>query len=1245
MALVPVQNKLAITKSSVQNWEGFFETYYDDDIKELARNYPDKRSLNVKFSDIENRDFDLARELLEHPDSVLKHANEALATFGFHIDVDFINTHVRVVALPERIQIRELRSSHINKFIAVAGLIRKATEVRPKIINAAFKCQRCEHVTMMPQGEGKFVEPFECENDVCGRKGPFKLVHEESEFIDAQKLRVQESPDDLRGGEQPQTLDVDVDDDLAGIVAPGDRVVVSGILRSYQRSTQQGKSTFFDLVLDGVSIEIEDKEFEDIEISKEEIENILALGKDPEVYKKVIYSIAPSIYGYEEVKEAMALQLFSGIAKSLPDGTRIRGDVHILLVGDPGVAKSQLLRYGVRLAPRGIYTSGKSSTSAGLTATAVKDEFGDGRWTLEAGALVLADMGLACVDELDKMEADDRSSMHEAMEQQSYHPKTEIMFANGEKEEIGKFVDELIISSREKVINGNNCEILNLSGNKTFKILTTDFKNIYPTVIDRVSRHKAPKYFIKITYSNGRSVTVTPEHPIYILKDGEIKETRADSAKKGMLAPVAGKYPIEENKVSLLRVEMRPQTKKIISFPTKIDNDLARLLGYIVSEGHFSQRPKNRSAEIMISNTDEEIINDACKIIKALFDIEPYVQIQATENRRTATKDLYNVRCVSVSLGEFFKSNFPEVLAKSNEKRIPKSLFHASEENRAQFLLGAFRGDGFYDSERFGYVTNSINLARDYSDLLLSLSIYSYITQSALYFSNRDGKLKPAYKVVISGSESAQIFYGLIGRYDKRNNRINQLVQRSKNRLNDNDRVPWETCASIKKLLRDYRLDDGYFCHSTSMKTRVHRKIVLKYLDKVEHYVSTLNGTSAVYDVREIRQKYKIPITEVASRIRKSGSMVTYIERTHSKKNYITLQESVVQLAKEKLENTETSIKKLKSLIASDIRFIQIKTVEILNNENVEWVYDVTVEPNHTFISEGLVLHNTISIAKAGIMATLKSRCALLGAANPKFGRFDRYEPIAKQINMPPALLSRFDLIFILTDEPSVSRDTAIAEHILKAHYAGELSVRRANVLGSGIEIDEITRAMEVIQPVIQADMLRKYIAYTKRSIFPIIRDEARKQLIDFYLGLRKQGEDPNSPVPVTARQLEALIRLAEASARVRLSNEITTEDTARVIRIVMASLKQVMTDPETGKLDSDIINVGMGKSQRVKAKTLREIIRELQDEYKGAAPLEDIISRAEESGIKKDTVEDMIQKLKSAGEIIEASNGRFRVV
>jgi replicative DNA helicase Mcm len=215
----------------------------------------------------------------------------------------------------------------------------------------------------------------------------------------------------------------------------------------------------------------------------------------------------------------------------------------------------------------------------------------------------------------------------------------------------------------------------------------------------------------------------------------------------------------------------------------------------------------------------------------------------------------------------------------------------------------------------------------------------------------------------------------------------------------------------------------------------------------------------------------------------------------------------------------------------------------------------------------------------------------------------------------------------------------------MKAHYAGELAVKMQNTINSGITQDEITQAMEVIQPVIEAEMLRKYIAYTKRNIFPIMQDDARRELINFYLGLRKQGETPDAPVPVTARQLEALVRLAEASARVRLSSVITPEDTKRIVRIVMASLQQVMTDPETGKLDSDMINTGMGKSQRDKVRVVRDIIKQVQEDHKGGAPKEEIISRAEESGIKKDSVEDMIQQLKRSGEIYETSNEKFRVV
>ncbi|MEG3057051.1 MAG: minichromosome maintenance protein MCM [Methanoculleus sp.] len=326
--------------------------------------------------------------------------------------------NIRFTNLPQRTNVRDIRAEQINTFVAIEGILRKTTEVRPRIVSAVFRCRTCGKLTdPVAQSYGRFDEPDFCPN--CERKTRLDLVMNRCRFVDTQKLRIQESPEGLRGGEQPQTLDVDATDDITGLVAPGDRVVVNGILRSVQRINYGQKSTLFDVYLECNFIEIAEKEFEEIAITEEDETEIRALARDPMVYKKITRSIAPTIYGTDDVKEAIALQLFGGIAKDMPDGSRLRGDIHVLLVGDPGIAKSQILRYVVKLSPRGIYTSGKSSTSAGLTATAVKDEFGDGRWTLEAGALVLADMGIAAVDEMDKMAREDRSALHEAMEQQS----------------------------------------------------------------------------------------------------------------------------------------------------------------------------------------------------------------------------------------------------------------------------------------------------------------------------------------------------------------------------------------------------------------------------------------------------------------------------------------------------------------------------------------------------------------------------------------------------------------------------------------------------------------------------------------------------------------------------------------------------------------------------------------------------------------------------------------------------------
>jgi replicative DNA helicase Mcm len=693
-----------------EKWEDFLKRYYWDELIDLSNSYPEKRSLLIRFSEMDIYDPTIADMLLDDPDVTLESATRALREMDIPTGVTLDEANLRIIKLPRKVKIRDIRSNDIGKLVSIEGLVTKATEVRPRIVEAAFECPFCHHIFSLVQTGTQFKEPYECpqEDGGCGRKVQrFTLLVDKSKFANAQKVRLQESPEELRGGELPQALDVNLEDDISGEVSPGDRILVTGILRSYQRITQFGKKLFFDIYLDGNSLELKQEEFEEIEISEEDEREIMELKAQPNLYDDFIKSISPSISGYKEIKEAMVLQLFSGVPKELPDGTRVRGDIHLLLVGDPGVAKSQLLTYLVNLAPRGLYTGGKSSTAAGLTAAAVRDEFGEGRWTLEAGALVLADKGIAAVDEIDKMRKEDRDALHEAMEQQ------------------------------------------------------------------------------------------------------------------------------------------------------------------------------------------------------------------------------------------------------------------------------------------------------------------------------------------------------------------------------------------------------------------------------------------------------------------------------------------------------------------------------------------------------------TVSIAKAGIMARLNSRCALLAAANPKQGRFDKYTPISEQINMPPTLLSRFDLIFTMIDRPDRVEDTKTATHILESHYAGELLAQHENKGKMEKEGKEhFSEQIQAMEPAIPGDLLRKYVAWSKRNVFPVMTKEAKKTFLDFYISLRSEGyEEEDAPVPATARQLEALIRLGEARARTRLSDKVTPEDAEIVTNVVNFCLRQVSVDPETGKLDADWVTVGTTKTRRDRARSIREIIKELEKDYGDEVPLEEVLDLAVEEGMERDKAEEIIEAMKRDGILYSPGSGVIRFV
>ncbi|WP_336024218.1 minichromosome maintenance protein MCM [Halobellus salinisoli] len=701
MAQAP-QDSRDLTERFIQ----FYRKYYRDEIGTLAQKYPnEQRSLYVDYDDLYAFDTELAEDYRQKPDQIREYAEEALRLYDLPADVKLGRAHVRLTNLPETVDIRGIRvhDDHIGRMIAVQGIVRKATDVRPKITEAAFECQRCGTMTYIPQADSGFQEPHECQG--CERQGPFHVDFDQSEFVDAQKVRVQESPEGLRGGETPQSIDVDLEDDVTGRVTAGDHVIVTGVLHIEQQTSGNEKTPIFDLYMDGVAVEIEDEEFEDMDITDEDVAEIVDLSNEPDIYEKMVDSVAPSIYGYEQEKLAMILQLFSGVTKHLPDGSRTRGDLHMLLIGDPGTGKSAMLQYIRNIAPRSVYTSGKGSSSAGLTAAAVRDDFGDGQqWTLEAGALVLADKGIAAVDELDKMRSEDRSAMHEALEQQS------------------------------------------------------------------------------------------------------------------------------------------------------------------------------------------------------------------------------------------------------------------------------------------------------------------------------------------------------------------------------------------------------------------------------------------------------------------------------------------------------------------------------------------------------------ISVSKAGINATLKSRCSLLGAANPKYGRFDQYEPIGEQIDLEPALISRFDLIFTVTDNPDPESDAKLADHIINTNYAGELHTQKTKVPSSEFTDEEIENATEEVTPVIDAELLRKYIAYAKRNCYPTMTDEAKEVIRDFYVDFRAKGADDDAPVPVTARKLEALVRLSEASARLRLSDTVEREDAVRVTEIVESCLRDIGMDPETGEFDADIVETGTSKNQRDRIKDIKHLIEELEDEYEEGAPVDEVIDRAgTDLGLDESKAEDEIENLKRKGELYEPRKNYLR--
>lgn len=389
----------------------------NEEIMKLCSKYPDCKSLIVDFEELFDSYPPIADQLIDSPSDVIQTFEEDLNSRSNPTFVENPEFHVRFTNLPEEynVRVRDISSRYISKLIRIEGIITAKSDILHAVKVGYFVCNRCGEFEVVRQDikTHYLKKPIRCQN--CERRD-FRFIPKKSTFIDIRRIEIQESLEFMQGGEQAARIMVLLDDDMCNIgVLEGHRVVISGIpILISQKNDAYSKFVYAN------NIEVCDEDFYNINIEPNDIKEIKKLSKDSHLFDKLVNSIAPNIYGYKEIKEAIVLQLFGGgKSKGGIEGvTTIRDYIHILLIGEPGIAKTKLLTYIDYLAPKSMYIVGSGSSAVGLTATTMKkkDTYSGTEWGQKAGVLVLCNGGIACVDQLNTLDPDNMKALEEAMD-------------------------------------------------------------------------------------------------------------------------------------------------------------------------------------------------------------------------------------------------------------------------------------------------------------------------------------------------------------------------------------------------------------------------------------------------------------------------------------------------------------------------------------------------------------------------------------------------------------------------------------------------------------------------------------------------------------------------------------------------------------------------------------------------------------------------------------------------------------
>lgn len=1100
------------------------ESFRDDEIKSLWReiltdksveismlNEPEsrERTLLIRYEEMDSLNREFALNFLKYPKEYLEVLSDELEneflSEGFKSRKDKrLNIAISSSLLDLRRSIRDLRSIDLNTFIQIDGIVKRVSEVIPVVVAAAYNCSYCHTINLYPQTGSRLYEPIECSQ--CGHtkdSTKFQFVPERSVYMDTQIIHVEEKPELLKGASQPAKLVVHLEDDICGKFNPGDRVTINGILNGRQRIIGNVPTKQFEMFLDAMYIERESTEFEEVQISNEDVERINQSANDPEIYSKLVASVAPTIFAMETVKEAVIFQLFGGVRKIFEDGTYVRGDAHILLFGDPGCI--------------------------------IDDE----RIVLGNGGIIkIGRMGTTHLESVNR----------------------QVLTGQGYRRELAKTFFKYKAQPIMEVVTESGKSI---RGTYNHPLLT----------IETADRGKPLKSSFINYFNNKQYTAVLTKKPIQ-------KWKRLDEINVGDKVQVVPRIRCTITKpqpTGFIPLNNRLGPKSKGRLPDKVTENLAALLGYMLGDGWVTDKYK---CGFIVSDSEKELLPKLLNFVESEIELLPKIRSvipsdhprkdYEIEGRKVHRREVMH----NVEIGN---ENLASNLDFIRNKRVPDFILSSGNKVVSHFLKWLFTADGCVFSNGRGrraiqLKAKNIELLRDVQMLLLRFGIHSQILEA--------DKERDAYNLVIRRSKDFEKFDHHIGfALSKKQKKLGSLVQ-------DTQHIP----------------------HKRSWN-RSERVIAVRKV-----------GFADVYDI-EVPIGHRFIANGIISHNTAKSQILKYATTIAPKSIYTSGKGSssaglTAAAVKDEFSEGRWTLE-AGALVLADGGLAGIDELDKMSREDSGAMHESMEQ-------------QSVSISKAGISATLMSRCAILAAANPKFGRYDEGEAFINQTDFPATLLSRFDLIFIIVDRPGKT-DVEMANYILKVHSDGEK-------IAGGINIEK-----SEFKPYFDHEFLKKYIVYAKRFCFPILSPGAKEKIAKFYVEKRMSTSKQGS-VAISPRQLEAMIRLSEASARIRLSDRVTEDDVERAEKLMESFLNQ--TTLVNGIPDIDVLLSGYASKDRKGLISLSSIIRRMEDSKKARElSLEEIQEGAKKAGMDEHAVEANIKLLHDKGQLIETKNGFYRLV